>query len=296
MMLIKKIGGDSKREEIPKEERPSRLYHYCSVDSFKNIIESKQIWLCDSRSLNDYRENTWILNHIRNVQKELESDWSTLKPVLDNFDLNSPIPFISAFSINGDLLSQWRAYAADGQGVAMGIDPSALGIPFALPMTSDQSELTIGISPVVYDQDFQRQVVYDTLVNAIELLKSAEREPGNIHIGAAIHLRQMAFVFKNDAFKEECEWRIIHTPFVLEKKENGLTQVLGGNSPIHFRTRGSILIPYFTHSLVRENESHTLVEVVLGPKCPVDPLTMKIFLSNTGFPRVEVTSSNASYR
>lgn len=37
------------------------VYHYCKVETFKNILQSKVLWLCDLTDSNDEQESLELL-------------------------------------------------------------------------------------------------------------------------------------------------------------------------------------------------------------------------------------------
>lgn len=37
------------------------VYHYCTVETFKNILQSKVLWLCDLTDSNDEQESLELL-------------------------------------------------------------------------------------------------------------------------------------------------------------------------------------------------------------------------------------------
>ncbi len=112
---------------------PDILYHYCSVDSFYKIVQSNEIWLSDSYVLNDYKENTWITPIIKEIfaTKRNLKYGELFDKILQTYDLNNYIPFVCYFSTDGDVLSQWRAYADDGAGVANSILISYFKLDFS---------------------------------------------------------------------------------------------------------------------------------------------------------------------
>lgn len=99
---------------------PQILYHYCSVETFYNIITNKTLWLTDSFSTNDYMENSWINKIISDILPNYINDGNRQQfdNIFKQYEVNNYIPFITCFSEDGDTLSQWRAYANDGSGVA----------------------------------------------------------------------------------------------------------------------------------------------------------------------------------
>lgn len=42
------------------------VYHYCSLETFKSIIENKCLWLCDVQKSNDSAECTYFENIMKN--------------------------------------------------------------------------------------------------------------------------------------------------------------------------------------------------------------------------------------
>lgn len=60
------------------------VYHYCSIETFKNILQSKVLWLCDLTDSNDEEEviRTFVVPWER-VKKRLEQT-DIPKDVLDN--------------------------------------------------------------------------------------------------------------------------------------------------------------------------------------------------------------------
>ena len=54
-------------------ENQKIVYHYCSIDTFKNIIKSKVLWLCNLRDSNDEEEIIRIYSVIwENVKNKLK--------------------------------------------------------------------------------------------------------------------------------------------------------------------------------------------------------------------------------
>jgi hypothetical protein len=82
-------------------------------------------WLSDVFKLNDAEELTWgrkILTTILRENHGLFDDDFRFALIMRIFGIDLHVrPFVGAFSGNSDLLSQWRAYAADGQGFASGL-------------------------------------------------------------------------------------------------------------------------------------------------------------------------------
>lgn len=108
------------------------LYHYTTIDAFKNILETKKLWASNIFYTTDFGEvfhgqsfNTYLMDKIFNdanllgeEQKEVKNLWTFEFPTSD-------IYFLS-FSKNKNDLSQWRAYAP--KGISFGIKPNIFNV------------------------------------------------------------------------------------------------------------------------------------------------------------------------
>ncbi|HEY8660108.1 MAG TPA: DUF2971 domain-containing protein [Hanamia sp.] len=63
------------------------------------------------------------------------------------------LPLIGCFSKNGDLLSQWRAYAEDDKGFSIGFDSNYI-----------YHGLGVNINSVVYEEETQYRLILNTTV------------------------------------------------------------------------------------------------------------------------------------
>lgn len=272
---------------------PSILFHYCSLASFKAILESNTIRMGQLSSMNDYMEHSWLrhiaLRRISDLKKQYP--WSILAPVEENAlqrfwsaletqlrTVQHVDPYCACFSEEGDVLSQWRAYADDGQGFAIG---------FA-------SEVLAG-----FDQAPLRQVSYDVkqhtnLVNTLlqaggNFAKTANQAElaefvSDWHGGLLLP----SMWSKNPKFTEEVEWRVIFEPRADTKSD-----FASG-----FRTRGAEILHYLELPLKPQADIRPLKKIMLGPKNPArnNPSGLGLFLASLGYADIEISVSEASYR
>ena len=125
------------RSEFIKEDIPEFLYHYTSIEGFKGIIDSKEIWATAADYLfEDPSEITIAKSIAREIIEKCENDLNE-KGLLDicqksieSSVISKEYQFISSFSEEGDLLSQWRAYCPKG-GVSLG---------FTIPRISENDQ------------------------------------------------------------------------------------------------------------------------------------------------------------
>ena len=148
----------------------SLIYHYCSLDTFVQIVKNKTIRLSDLDKTNDYMEKRWGLQLLKDgLIKELNNHSISMDLTEDywysenarnhveqlNNDINSYLShqsLIACFSLEKDLLSQWRAYAQDGEGVSVGFDYNYLK-----RLLKGQRNILIG--KVIYDQKKQEEMI-----------------------------------------------------------------------------------------------------------------------------------------
>ncbi len=107
-----------------KPKRNDIVYHYCDANAFLSICTNKKIRLSDIFSMNDYLEMHWGYEIWRKVANHLIPELGLdFIDTIDKFLHTSGVFNLvvsSSFSKEGDVLSQWRAYAADGTGYVIG--------------------------------------------------------------------------------------------------------------------------------------------------------------------------------
>lgn len=148
------------------------IFHYCSVDSFVSILGNKCCRLSDLSKSNDYMERKWFLNVLEEALKDFfideninfdingemyysENSRSHFEWLLEEIDIYMNQPsFVMCFSNEGDLLSQWRAYANDGAGLAIGFN-------FELFHRLTYKKSTVSFDRVLYKlQDQKEEIKY----------------------------------------------------------------------------------------------------------------------------------------
>jgi hypothetical protein len=168
---------------------------------------------------------------------------------------------ISCFSKDPDVLSQWRGYADNAQGWAIGFDGVALG---RMPTT---------LLEVLYDRDQQIEEVRNELAMLFLKFKDSGAE-FNESVGrdAAI-LASYLLAYKHPSFREEQEIRAIHELRV-DLAEDGWHLIDEGGivdgqevagETVSYRTDGAAIIAYVDIPLQREN-GKVIREVWFGPR------------------------------
>lgn len=256
------------------------IYHYTNLSGFFNIIKNKKLWLSASNNLNDHYEVTWFINKIHAKPEKVVTDKN--EDLINSFwqmlNVYSHIPYICSFSKNGDLLSQWRAYADDGHGIAIGFNKDYFNFEINMPFSSSNKNINIGIPEVIYNEKHQNELIDEQIV---ELLKYQSSDEACDFINNSVRrLISLSFICKNPAFSEESEIRIIHTPMVLgfnDGKPIGHTIIQGGISEMQHRVSGKMITSYFELDFTRVDNISPIQEIILGPKSQLSNYDIQTF-------------------
>jgi hypothetical protein len=182
--------------------------------------------------------------------------------------------FVFCFSRKPDLLSQWRAYGKSGGGVCIGFERGRLSsiLPTRGPVPTP--------FPVIYDQQEQVEVLKYLVDIAIEIHDrlapcSDEQE---YWLNAMSSVAQCSFRFKDAAFSEEQEWRLLWMP----------------GSAIRFRTMERTLIPCIEAEFCKT----VITKVVQGPlfNPAVGESSLRMFLDREGYGHVGIEQSRIPLR
>ena len=267
------------------------IYHYCHVEAFRAIIQNKKLWLSSVYNLNDYKEIHWINDKVSKKLEKIRNkdNFSKYKAFEDIFNKQLPSVYIASFSQGSDLLSQWRAYANDGYGVAIGFNSDYF-----------KTNKLVHTTDVLYDEKKQEKQIdkiflpLETISNEIDFNSNTFKDIVNEVIN---NINNLAAKCKNELFEEEKEVRLIHNPVIIYDKKSESFVFKKNLSDMKFRAVCGNLIPYFEFEFSKKFEDiPAIVEIVKGPKNKFIDKEIKIFLSNNGFYNVKIKSSKSSYR
>ncbi|MEQ8461526.1 MAG: DUF2971 domain-containing protein [Sandaracinaceae bacterium] len=113
--------------ENENEPAPT-LYQYTDGSALSAILEHRRMWATHSSFLNDYGEGEYIWKRLLTVAEEsnghdaitAELTKSILSGIATNDEVLGKELFVACFSEDPDALSQWRAYANNGDGYSIG--------------------------------------------------------------------------------------------------------------------------------------------------------------------------------
>ena len=279
---------------------PPVLYHYTSMNGLLGIVHSGKIWASDSRYLNDATDSIYLTTVLkRYVAKRIVSTSGADKEAYEELlaELEKPTEFdvfVASFSANGDLLSQWRAYCQGGIGFSIGFDSSALRTGYVSEPSADKSQFVSGqLKHVRYlrseDDSSADEILRDCGAFANSLVpiisKLATPELVSLATATAKSVAIFAPMFKDIAFEEEQEWRLI------------LSKIPGPMPAKQFRAGKSTLIPY-VDAEPQMKEGYFIKEVIVGPT-PHPGLSVNAviaLLQSLNRPDVSVRASTVPYR
>lgn len=128
------------------------FYHYCSPETFLSICSGKKLRFSDLNSMNDHLENIWGYNIWIEVANDLLQAEEIHKDFIDRIDSvlhMASFTFLKlacCLSKDGDVLSQWRAYASDATGYSIGFS------------ANDLLKMPVRILKVIYDKEEQKKL------------------------------------------------------------------------------------------------------------------------------------------
>jgi hypothetical protein len=248
----------------PREKTvPERLFHYTTQRGLLGILRDQEIWMTHTQYLNDVTEFHHAIDLVtdeieRQIGTASQPDRGVLKEMLRNVspeaaDVNV---CVACFSEDGDSLSQWRAYGESTAGYAIGFSGSFL---------SHLAEHSgFGIAKCIYEDDEKLGFVRNFVSNNVKdvLAKRGDDlshdDYTHWHTGGDLRalLNRIAPVFKDRAFKDEREWRLISKPLMCSTER------------FDYHPGKSMIVPYFRLCLTNQPEDverKRFHSVVIGP-------------------------------
>jgi Protein of unknown function (DUF2971) len=288
---------------------PSVLYHYCSTPAFHAIIESRSLRLSSLSLSNDSMEGKLVARTIARLaerdslkisdQQRLLEMVATLERYFDGLGF--------CLSEERDLLSQWRGYAANATGVAIGF--SKYYLEQLSKNIRDSSKTGFSVWQVQYDPAIHEAEVEPTYQEARNFInqgafsfagkrglldsrsdeqveedeKKTESQLASLSLTLMMRLFPKLYLLKSPAFKEEREWRLLSN------------FIRSGRDQCSYRASEGRVIPFRKFDLISLPDQ-PIAEVVLGPKHLTPIHLVKDFLKHSGFDGAKVLRSEATYR
>jgi len=312
---------------------PDCVYHYCSVRALHGIVTSGRFRLGNVFFMNDYMEVEWFKQICRSILEEnrdriTKTTHTVHSPpavsagggVTSSSSSSSSISIAHArfydrlmielskrafdhvycgcFSEVSDDLSQWRGYADDGRGVALGVNLQQIIDANKQARAPTDEGLVLEANPVEYVEKIHRKHATEIIIPMAESLPAGEAVEGIAQAAFAFaRLRPLAPRFKNPKFTGEREIRLVShdTQFsnFVEKAEYNPVRLGMLPSDVRFYERKGKLVPFVEVTIPPE----AVREVWVGP-CfgdALDESALLLFLTKHQI-TAPIKRSKASYR
>lgn len=221
--LFQPLYDDLRHEELYPQHRPL-LAHYTSVEVLESVLKTQEVWFSNPLFMNDLQEVRFgIFEGARGffTSSKLEAACGTMERAnrmrqffryrLDIFERQHVLDlYVFCFSEyaegdNDGLLSMWRGYGANGNGVAIVFDTGKL-------VVSDPSPLIL--SKVYYGTADERVNWIEERINQFaKIIENNSIEDDEIEGGSYYFLERLklfSLFAKHQGFSEEREWRVAY--------------------------------------------------------------------------------------
>ncbi|MFM9903643.1 MAG: DUF2971 domain-containing protein [Pyrinomonadaceae bacterium] len=285
---------DFKRKYLLSKSSLPTLFHYCTDTSFHQIILTRSLRFTSLETMNDSLELKWGPDLLNEIIREWELSkmhrselkfTSELKEMIGLYKAASH-SLASCFSLNGDLLSQWRAYTADASGFSIGFD-----------LVDLNHNLRHTPLEVLYVVSKQRRELREWVKELSTVYHGTGTDRFQDFVRGCGRLSSDLLAYKNPAFDEEREIRLVTDLRTAETATSSKILVSGMGQPevkIEFAMRSGVPSPYIDHNF--DGERPPIREVVIGPKNRSTEQQIMVYLATLGIDGVKVRKSNASYR
>ncbi len=279
-----------------------------------SILKNKTIWLSDCLKMNDKQESTYLSSillgeidtivnktvdeHIPELKTYANDIIQIMKLMINEYPntiIGRRKNFIACFSEDADLLSQWRAYANNGNGVSIGINSSYLH--------GFENLTSYEFLKVVYDEKIITQALNQYVLNYLKTYIEKYKTSINNFIFETSLMLESLFTenvsFKHPAFSEEREWRLILQAGIGNWNDSdgiddyGYLASADGwfihnkslkfpRSELKFRPKNNDIIPYIELSFKNVIKDF-IKQIILGPQCEISEYDLRLFLNSQGY-------------
>jgi Protein of unknown function (DUF2971) len=225
MQLFQPLYADLPRENAFDKMKPL-LAHYTTTQTLEKILTSNEVWFSNPLFMNDMEEvrfgilqgNALVMNSeiVATACKTEDRTKLFRQHFTSYFDrfanqhvLDTYVFCLSRHERNDDdgILSMWRGYGANGNGVAIVFDTAQLNVIENSPLL---------IADVTYATTNARMDWLNKLLSVFQNILTVSDIPTDKLYLAAYSLFERIKLFalftKHHGFKEEKEWRVVYLP------------------------------------------------------------------------------------
>jgi len=292
------------RRRVEAKRPIEKVYHYTDVGSALAILSSSRLWLTERRHLNDPSELGYGLETAIGIARAMSCDGNSelrttfTKELEDGLNqaINREFAFyVGSFSVNGDSLPQWREYADDGRGIALGFSHTAFDgdAPGCTVLASPQTFL------VQYDKAVLERYQRQGFQEIFSILEDGQLSTGfSNHCDVAIPWLQRklamllifnSLLFKHSAYEYEQEFRVLVLGSRKEIEDHALHKIRGRDGEIVSYLDRSIHPPL--------TGSGTSLHMKVGPAAPKELVNdLEAAVRKLGIVDCAIEKSDTPYR
>lgn len=296
-------------ERDPSEDicYPNKLYHYTTVEGAIGILQNNTIFASNAMFLNDSTELVYgkelIVDAINKVIKDdnfsttyyfgfSDNEIEILKSVLlelEKTNLNDI--YISCFTSQSDMLSQWRGYSSGGVRIGFDIeklyglnDVHVSKIDYIRSTQLKNIENTLAVLLTYLHTDLDPIYSCFPLIPEGKDVLSADRDI--IPKVIAMILLSNVSSFKIKGFKEEREYRLIYDINSHYNKEK--------SKAVKYRSNGKFIVPYIE---LKFDKLLPITDIMVGQSPYSDKIKhgLELLLKSEGYNNVKVNLSKIPY-
>jgi hypothetical protein len=285
-ITMERLGSRRLFERDP----PAELFHYTDFDGLQGILKSRSLWLSKVSTLNDTSEVKLAIDQFKaraaEVAPTLDAEAARfVEEAAAQLDaIRRTNICVAACSEDADQLNQWRSYANDGRGIALGFDSRAL------QRTAGGHD--VRLLRCVYEPQSQQEVIDELLALLLEAFRGVPRDAAAQRKRLLEEFDQVflltAPVIKDHHFAQEKEWRLVSMP--RSPDDPLLTAILTGN---HASVK--LVLPLAPEG---EPRSDVISSVTVGPTLDPDNVAdaIDVLARHRGFHIGKVRMSRVPYR
>lgn len=321
LKLEKELEDILENYSVQKPNKKNKtLYHYTTLFGLKAIVENQCFFSSNSAYLNDKKEYYYGIELFKkcvevkkeNIEGLIENNLiDAIQRELENKLIS--YHFVTCFSLDGDLLSQWRAYADDGKGIAIGLDLKKLIDAFQPKANGMLIEYSLENQKEIVDKIIN--TCFNFYISEMEVLNTVNQP--NLYAVIAQEINEIIdkYVgqFKHSSFSEEKEFRF---DLSIDKDYNESQEI------ISYRvSKNNLLVPFLelktNYKLEKEyrekNNISTddleknkkfnikklpITEIIIGPSIDfeLNKQSIKDFLRKNNYENVNIIPSEVPYR
>lgn len=286
--------GKDLRKIFTADKTPDYLYHYTSLDGFKGIIESKEVWatgahclLSDPTEITIAREITLKMLKERKKDFDKRDIYEIWVNAIEEWIKMKQDTFVFSLTEKEDLLSQWRAYCPKG-GVSIGFSIAKISENKQYHVMNGSSPNYLMHESLLYKCVYSEQKQREKINEMFDLFLSQKywNIPPNLlksQIWNAI--RFLSYSFKHQSFEEEQEWRLCLFS-------------CGEENLLKYKVVDSMLIPYVSFLTKDTCGQSTIKTIKIGPSRDKENLRKNItsYLNDLGYKDIIVNITETPYQ